>query len=78
MLAAAENGDWKAVAVANGVAVQTAYGWIRSGDATVKKRGGSRFKKVETRHVDRMLEWLSETPLLTLTQLEEKLAEKRT
>ena len=76
VLAAAENGDWKSVAIANGVAVQTAYGWLRKGTASVTERGGSRFRKVEDRHVNWMLEWLSENPLLTLSQIKRKLSEE--
>lgn len=67
------DGDWKAVAIANGVPVQTAYGWIRKGDKPDKLRGGKRFTKVEATHVDIMLDWLSENPLLTLKQIKDKL-----
>ena len=76
VLAAVENGDWKSVAIANGVPVQTAYGWLRKGTTTITKKGGSRFCKVQEHHVNRMLEWLSENPLLTLSQLRRKLAEE--
>ena len=76
VLAAAENGDWKTVAVANGIPIPTAYGWLRRGTASITQRGGSRFKKMEPRHVNRMLEWLSENPLLTLTQIKQKLEEE--
>ena len=76
ILAAAESGDWKTVATANGVPVQTAYGWLRRGSATITPRGGSRRKKVEARHVNKMLLWLSENPLLTLTEIKCKLVQE--
>ena len=73
LAAAIANEDWKAVATANGVPVQTAYGWIRKGEEEDKPRGGRRFQKVETKHIDLMLEWLSENPLFTLKEIKEKL-----
>lgn len=73
VLAAAINGNWKTVATANGIPIHTAYGWIRKGDEPTKPRGGRRFIKVQERHVDKLLDWLSENPLLTLTQMKDKL-----
>lgn len=56
--------------------VQTAYGWLRKGSATITPRGGSRRRKVEARHVNKMLLWLSENPLLTLTEIKRKLVQE--
>ena len=72
------DGDWKAAAIANGVPVQTAYGWIRKGNEPDKPRGGKRFTKVDATHVETMLEWLSENPLLTLKQIKDKLLSEET
>jgi len=74
VLAAAEDGDWKSVAAANGIPLQTAYGWLRGGTTSITPRGGSRYKKVTPQHVEKMLDWLSENPLLSLTQIKQKLA----
>ena len=56
MTAAAGSGDWKALAVANAIPLQTAYGWLRRGDATVSPRSGSQSAGVEPWHAERMLE----------------------
>ena len=73
VMAAVVDGDWKVVATANGVPLHTAYGWIRKKDEPIKLRGGKRFNKVEVRHIDSMLEWLSQNLLLTLKQIRDKL-----
>ena len=38
--------DWKSIAKANGVATQTAYGWLRRSEDEPKQRGGRRNVKV--------------------------------
>ena len=78
VIATSEDGDWKSVATANGILFQAAYGWFRRDTALITLKGGSRFKKVEPRHVNRMLDGLSENPLLSLTQIKQKLVEKIT
>jgi len=73
VLAAFKDGDWKAVARANAVPVQTAYGWINKGDVPRKARGGRKFVKVEATHIDSMLQWVGENPLVTLKEIKNKL-----
>ena len=69
------SGDWRAVAMANGVSIGTAYGWIRRSDAPPKQRGGARYRKVNEHDVDRLLTYLEEKPQLTLKELAQKLQE---
>ena len=61
--------------VANGFSVQTAYGWIRRSevDELPKQRGGFRSKKIEQHHIDKLLDWLSLNPLLTLVEIKNKI-----
>lgn len=73
VLAAVESGNWKSVAVANGVPVPTAYGWIRRADEQPRQRGGCRVRKIEERHVEKLLDWLSSNPLLTLVEMKNML-----
>lgn len=62
--------DWEAVAQANYVNLKTAYGWLRTYDedaiATPKKRGGARNKKILQVHIDAMIEYVEEDPLISL------------
>lgn len=75
ILKAAENDEnWKAVAEANGIPIQTAYGWIRRSGEQRKKRGGRRFTKVGEEHVEMMIEYVREDPLITLQEISAKLA----
>lgn len=71
--AAKDDQDWKAIAEANGIPIQTAYGWIRrSGER--KKCGGRRFTKVNGQHIAKMMEYVEENPLITLQEISAKLA----
>lgn len=75
VLAAVENhDDWKAVAVANGIATSTAYGWIRRSHDPIKKRGGSRHRKVCQEHIEKMIEYVEENPYITLKEIGVKFA----
>lgn len=75
IIKAAENDqDWKAVAEAHGIPIQTAYGWIRRSDEQRKKRGGRRFTKVCEEHVQMMIECVQENPLITLHEIAARLA----
>lgn len=77
IIAAAENGqDWKAEPEASGIPVQTAYGWIRRSGEPRKKRGGRRFTNVREEHVEMMMEYVQEDPLITLQEISAKLATK--
>ena len=77
VMTAAVGGNWKVAATANGVPVHIAYGWICKIDESTKLRGEMKWKgkncKIEVRHIDTMLEWLSQSPLLTLKQTRDKL-----
>lgn len=73
IIKAAENDqDWKAVAEANGIPIQTAYGWIRRAGEQSKRRGGRRFSKVREEHIERMIEYVQEDPLITLQEISVK------
>lgn len=75
VLAAVEkHDDWKAVAVANGVATSTAYGWIRRAHDPIKKCGGSRHRKVCQEHIEKMIEYVEENPYITLKEIGVKFA----
>lgn len=66
-------GDWRAAANANGVNTSTAYGWICKMEESPKRRGGSRRRKIEEAHVEKMLAYLEENPQLTLKEIASKL-----
>lgn len=75
VLAAVENDDdWKSVAVANGIATSTAYGWIRRAHDPTKKRGGSRHRKVCQEHIEKLIEYVEENPYITLKEIGAKFA----
>ena len=76
ILAAAmdDEGDWRAMAVANGVAIGTAYGWIRNADREPQGRGGARGEKVQQRHIERMIEYVEENREISLTEIRRKLS----
>ncbi|ETN23558.1 hypothetical protein PPTG_00135 [Phytophthora nicotianae INRA-310] len=76
VLAAAEVGDnWRQVAAHNGVAVETARGWVRRakrlGDFTPApdKRGGAHNRKLKPAKVAFLEESLEENCYLTLEQM---------
>ena len=70
---ARQGGDWQVVALNNGVKVETARNWILKGTPTLQITGGNHHQKINEDHRDSLLEWLSETPELTLKELQEKL-----
>ncbi|KAK3890481.1 hypothetical protein Pcinc_005561 [Petrolisthes cinctipes] len=61
--------DWKAIAKANNIPIQTAYGWIRRAGEQRKKRGGRRFTKVREEHVEMIVDYVQENPLVTLKEI---------
>ena len=63
-----DDGDWKAVALANGIASSTAYGWIRRAHDLLKKRGGSRHRKARPEHIEKMLQYVEKNPLIMLKE----------
>ena len=66
--------DWKATAVANGVAVKTAYGYItRPDDDAVEQRGGATYRKVTSDHVDKLVGYVEENPQVSLKEMARKL-----
>ena len=66
----AENdGDWKAAARLNDVPMATAYGWRRRADDSAKKRGGYKKPKLSEHHVENMLSYVEENPLITLREI---------
>lgn len=71
---AEKDGDWKAVAEANGIAFSTAYGWIRRADEPAKKRGGFRHAKITQAHVEMMLQYVQENPVITLKEIAARFA----
>lgn len=67
-------GDWKAAATANGIAVQTAYGFINRPDSdNPRPRGGPINRKVQPEHVDKLMSYVEANPLMTLKGMAEKL-----
>ena len=58
-------GDWESAAIANGVSIGTAFAWIRGSETEAKKRGGAKRIKVTKQHVEKMIEYVSENPLIT-------------
>jgi transposase len=66
-------GDWKSAANANGVSIGTAYGWIRGSEMEAEKRGGAKRIKVTQQHVEKMIEYVSENPLITLKEIKDKI-----
>ena len=73
--AAADNGsgDWRAVALANGVSPSTAYGWLMKDGQPPKKRGGARQRKVTQEHLNQILGYVEANPLITLKEMSNKL-----
>lgn len=75
VLAAVENyEDWKSVAVANGVATSTAYGWIRRAHDPRKRRGGIRHRKISQEHIEKMIDYVEKNPYITLKEIGDKFA----
>ena len=54
-----EGGDWKSVALANGIKIGTAYNWVRKMEQTLKVRGARKGmapnSKLSDQHVDCVL-----------------------
>jgi len=72
IVAAADNGEnWQALAAANGVKSQTAYRWVRKGDAQQKPRGGTKpaALKIGTEHKQAMIDRLNDEPQMTLREI---------
>lgn len=65
-------GDWKAVALANGVLYKTAYHWVSSGEVEPRPRGGRRFVKITNDIIETILNWLEENCQLTLKTICER------
>ena len=78
VLAVAEDGsgDWRAVAIASGVKLGTAYGWLKRSEQSKKHCGGQRHIKLTEESVDVLLGFLEEDPQLTLKDLATKLLER--
>ena len=67
-------GDWKLTATANGVAVQTAYKYIRCPDKEEPApRGGRRYQKVTSAHIEKLIQYIECNPQITLTDMVNKL-----
>lgn len=66
--------EWKVLVIVNGVAMQTAYEWIRK---SIQAATASCGREIDSRMfyltTQSLLDWLSDNHLLILTQLEEKL-----
>ena len=68
--------DRKATAVANGVAVKTAYGYItKPDDSTTRQRGGATYSKVRAAHVEKLIVHVEENPQVSLKEMARKLKE---
>ena len=67
------SGDWRSIALANGVSPSTAYGWIKKMDTPPKKRGGTRRSKITGDHVNMMIGYVEANPLITLKEISDKL-----
>ena len=68
-------GDWKAAATANGVAVKTAYGYIRRGDGdrVPRKRGGATVRKVSEEMIRKLVDYVEDSPQISLKEMANKL-----
>ena len=71
--AADRHEDWHAVALANDVSLYTARSWILKGRTTPLPKGGTFNAKVEEDHIGAIEYWLEDNPMITLTQIQEKL-----
>ena len=73
--AAEREGDWKAVAKANEVSLQTARRWIRINDEGLeaKKKGGAKNNKLTSAHVNRIVELVEENSQMTLAEIRHQL-----
>jgi transposase len=83
VLQAAEEGEnWRLVAAHNGVAQDTARGWVRqarrSGDfrPSPDKRGGAHNRKLGDVHLEFLEERLGENCFLTLREMQDLLLER--
>ena len=66
--------DWKATAVANGVAVKTAYGYIcKPEEDTARRRGGATYREVTSAHVRKLVGYVEENPQVSLKEMAQKL-----
>lgn len=74
VLAAEGDEDWQALARANDVPVQTAYGWIRRSEETSKPRGGYKKKSLNELQIQALLNYVEENPLITLQEIKTKAA----
>ena len=64
------------MAVANGVAVKTAYSYIRKPEEDAPRpRGGATYKKVTSNHVKKLVEYVEENPQVSLKEMAGKLKE---
>ena len=67
-------------ATANGVAVKTAYGYIRrgegDGDGVPRKRGGATIRKVDAAMIETLVGYVEENPQLSLKEIANKLREE--
>ena len=70
-----KEGDWKAVAAANDVTIQTARRWIRMDEEGVaaRSKGGCRNVKVGDVHIQRMISLLEENSQLTLEGIKQRM-----
>ena len=73
-------GDWKLAATANGVAVKTAYGYIRrgegDGDRAPRKQGGVTVRKMDAAMIETLVGYVEENPQLSLKEIANKLSEE--
>ena len=65
-------GDWKGAATANGVAVKTAYGYIRRGDGdgdrVPRKRGGATVMKITEAMIQKLVDYVEASPQISLKE----------
>ena len=70
------DGDWQSVAKTQGVPLGTAYTWIKNSDKGIpRKHGGARKGKVTDAHVEKMVQYIENNPLITLAEIKKKLHE---
>lgn len=71
--AATVDGDWRGVAISQHIPIGTAYGWIRATENEPKQHGGARNKKVTPVHVQKMIQYIENDPLISLSDIKTKL-----
>ena len=61
------------MASANGILIQTANGWLRRAEDMPRKRGGYLKPKLTEEHIERLVAYVGENHVITLSKMRSKL-----